>query len=109
MSCEAYLYISKIIELLGPVKTFGAISPNKRDRCINFNFLSELQLLQEPSKRRAEDFLPVVLDDGTVSNDDLIKVPIKYPLHRRAHAPVICNGRPIKTRESAAGKAADNQ
>jgi hypothetical protein len=35
------------------------------------------------------NFLPVVLDDGTVSNNDLIEVPIKYPLHGRAHALVI--------------------
>ena len=37
-------------------------------------------------KRRAKDFFPVVLNDGAVSNDDLIEVPIKYPLHRHAHA-----------------------
>jgi hypothetical protein len=76
---------------------------------INFSSLSQLQSLQEPSKRRAKDFLPVVLDDGAVANDDLIEIPIKYPLHRRAHASAICNGGPIKTRKSATGKWADNQ
>ena len=65
----------------------------------------QLQSLQEPSKCRAKDFLPVVLGDGTVSNDDLIEIPIKYPLHRRAHASAICNSRPIKTCESATGVA----
>jgi hypothetical protein len=59
-------------------------------------------------KCRAKDVLPVVLDDGTVSNDDLIEIPIKYPLHRRTHASAICNIRLIKTCESATGKGADN-
>jgi MerR family mercuric resistance operon transcriptional regulator len=48
-------------------------------------------------------------DYGAVANDDLIEVPIKYPLHRREHASAICNRRPIKTRKSATGKVADNQ
>ena len=39
-----------------------------------------------------------------VSDDDLLEVAIKYPLHRRAHTSAICNGRPIKTGESATGK-----
>src|SRR5215831_17453873 len=71
--------------------------------------LDVLQSFQQPSKRGAKNFLAVVLDDGTVSNNDLIEVPIKYPLHRRAHAPTIGNGEPIKTGESATGKRADNQ
>jgi hypothetical protein len=65
--------------------------------------------LQEPSKRRAKDLLPIVLDDGAVSNDDLIEIPIKYAFQRRAHASAICNSGPIKTCESATGKGADNQ
>ena len=68
-----------------------------------------VQSLQKPSKRRPKDFLPIVLDDGTVSNDDLIEVPIKYPFQRRAHASAICNSGPIKTCESATGKGTDNQ
>ena len=76
----------------------------------NFNERkSQRQSFQQPSKRRAKNFLPVVLDDGTVSDNDLIEVPIKYPLDGRVHAPAIGNGGPIKTRESAAGKRADNQ
>ena len=65
--------------------------------------------LQEPTKRRAKDFLPVVLDDCAVSNDDLIKIPIKYPFQRRAHASAIGNGRPIKSCESATWVRADYQ
>ena len=57
---------------------------------------SQRQSFHQPSKRRAKNFFAVVLDDGTVSNNDLIEVPIKYPLHRRAHAPTIGNGEPIK-------------
>ena len=67
-------------------------------------FLELAPIFQEPSECRAKDFLAVVFDNGPVANDDLIEVPIKYPLHRRAHASAICNGRPIKTRKSATGK-----
>ena len=66
-------------------------------------------LLQEPSKRCAKDLLAVVFDDGAVANDELIEVPIKYPLYRRAHASAIFNSRAIKTRKSATGKGADKQ
>jgi hypothetical protein len=42
------------------------------------------ELLQEPMKRRAKDFLSMVLDDCAVAHDYLEKNPIKYAFERRA-------------------------
>jgi hypothetical protein len=39
----------------------------------------------ELSKRRAKNFLRVVLDDCAVSNNDPSKAQFMYPFHRRAH------------------------
>jgi hypothetical protein len=46
---------------------------------VNFCFFNYRQSLQEPTKRRAKDFLPMVLDNCAVSHDYLVKIPIKYP------------------------------
>jgi hypothetical protein len=55
---------------------------------------------------RAKNFIHVAIDNDKVSDNDLFEVPTKYPLQRRANAPVIGNGRPIKTSKSTTGKIA---
>jgi hypothetical protein len=56
------------------------------DRTLQHRFqknVDHINIFQEPWKRRAKF---TVFDEGAGSNDDLIEVPIKYSLHRCAHA-----------------------
>src|SRR5215472_508129 len=64
---------------------------------------------QKPAKRRAKDFLPVLLNDRAVSHDNPIKIPTKYPIQPFSQAPAIGNSRKIKPCESAPWVGANDE